>query len=249
MIFYFTATGNSKYIAEKIAAETGDRLVDIADCIKTGNLSFELEDGEDIGFVVPVYYYAVPMIVSEFLSRFKITSNQDFYSFAVINCGGSTGNAGKFFDSAKVKAIYAVKIVDNYAPLFKVVSESEISGKLANADLQIAEVTEHIHNKDTGIFNSVKGPFPRLLTSIAYPMYTRGRKTSKFTVNKDCTNCGLCAEICPRWVIRIKEEKPVWILPQCELCLACLHRCPGAAINYGKKTEKNGRYVNPNVEL
>lgn len=34
MILYFSATGNSEYVAKKIAAETGDVTVSITDCYK-----------------------------------------------------------------------------------------------------------------------------------------------------------------------------------------------------------------------
>ena len=34
MILYFSATGNSEYVAKRIAAETGDTAVSITDCCK-----------------------------------------------------------------------------------------------------------------------------------------------------------------------------------------------------------------------
>ena len=34
MILYFSATGNGKYIAEQIAAETDDKAISIVDCIR-----------------------------------------------------------------------------------------------------------------------------------------------------------------------------------------------------------------------
>jgi len=52
MIFYFTATGNSRFVAERIAAETGDQLIDIAECVRVGSYSFVLEPDEAIGFEI-----------------------------------------------------------------------------------------------------------------------------------------------------------------------------------------------------
>jgi flavodoxin len=37
MIFYFSATGNSKYAAQKLATETGEALLSITDCVKNQN--------------------------------------------------------------------------------------------------------------------------------------------------------------------------------------------------------------------
>ena len=36
MILYFSATGNDKYVAERIAAATRDRLTSIAACVREG---------------------------------------------------------------------------------------------------------------------------------------------------------------------------------------------------------------------
>ena len=42
---------------------------------------------------------------------------------------------------------------------------------------------------------------------------------------------------------------PVWVEDQCALCYGCINGCPAQAIQYGKGTEKHGRYMNPRVEL
>jgi len=47
----------------------------------------------------------------------------------------------------------------------------------------------------------------------------------------------------------MKANKPQWIGDNCDCCLACLHRCPKQVIQYGKRTEKKGRYKNPNTNL
>jgi formate hydrogenlyase subunit 6/NADH:ubiquinone oxidoreductase subunit I len=48
--------------------------------------------------------------------------------------------------------------------------------------------------------------------------------------------------------IIIENEKPSW-KHHCELCLACLHFCPVAAIQMGPKTATRGRYKNPSVTI
>ena len=74
MIFYFSATGNSKYVAERIAGKTGDRLVSIGSAIKNDEMSYELAPGEDLGFVTPVYFWGIPEIVHTFLRTVFLTS-------------------------------------------------------------------------------------------------------------------------------------------------------------------------------
>ena len=45
MIFYFTGTGNSRYIAKQIAAVTGETIVSINDKIKAGDTAPIETDG------------------------------------------------------------------------------------------------------------------------------------------------------------------------------------------------------------
>ncbi len=40
MIIYFSATGNSQYVAERIAQATGDRTVSITSCMKNHQFQF-----------------------------------------------------------------------------------------------------------------------------------------------------------------------------------------------------------------
>ena len=44
MIFYFSGTGNSRLIAEKLAAELSEKLVFIPEAASRGDFSVELEE-------------------------------------------------------------------------------------------------------------------------------------------------------------------------------------------------------------
>jgi NAD-dependent dihydropyrimidine dehydrogenase PreA subunit len=246
MIFYFTATGNSKYIAEKIAIETGDRLISVADCVQMGSFAFDLADGESVGFVVPVYWFGIPMIVMEFLHKLCISPRPD-YAYAVLNCGATTANAASQIRRLfPLDAEFGIAMVDNYPALYKLASAEAANQQLDRAEPAIAAVCGHIKKRSRGDFNDCKGPLPRFVSQALYPVYKHGRKTRKFNVNEDCTGCGLCEKICPRRAIALESGSPVWTAPRCETCFACLHRCPAQAIDYGRSAV-NGRYLNPRV--
>lgn len=250
MIFYFTATGNSKFIAEKISAETGDQLKNIAECIQADSFSFDLAGGESVGIVSPVYFRGVPMIVAEFVQKLSISGKPGAYSYVVLNCGGTAGKAEKFIPPAfRPDAVFDVATVSNYVPMYHMDGEEDIERRLDGAEREIDEIVQHIKGGDRGVFARCRGRFPGLVSSLSYPIYRHGRKTGKFTVNGNCTGCGICESVCPRQVIRLENGRPVWTLPRCEICLGCLHRCPSSAINYGKKSAENGRYLNPRVSL
>ncbi|WP_407057868.1 EFR1 family ferrodoxin [Gudongella oleilytica] len=61
--------------------------------------------------------------------------------------------------------------------------------------------------------------------------------------------CGVCEKICPSGTITMNMKRPEWTEERCIHCLACLHRCPQNAIQYGRKTDGRGRYINPNNKL
>ncbi len=62
MVFYFTGTGNSLYIAKQIEKDP----VSIPQIIKKDTLEFT---EEAIGIVAPVYGHEVPLMVKEFLKK------------------------------------------------------------------------------------------------------------------------------------------------------------------------------------
>lgn len=79
MIFYFSGTGNSRWAAIKLASATQERLIDIAEEMRTMKKSgarttepFILKEGERLGFVFPVHGWRVPRLVREYLSRLQV---------------------------------------------------------------------------------------------------------------------------------------------------------------------------------
>ncbi len=102
MIFYFTGTGNSLAAAQTIARATDDLLVDIGAAYKYKDFDFTLAQGEQLGFVFPVYNYTTPPIIDAFLkrARFRTGNKETFtpdYCFAVISCGAFVGSTARVF--------------------------------------------------------------------------------------------------------------------------------------------------------
>ena len=70
---------------------------------------------------------------------------------------------------------------------------------------------------------------------------------NKNITDENRTGCGLCAKICPEKAIEIKDGKPEWVKKKCQHCTARINRCPNAAIQFGRGTEKRGRYYIANI--
>ena len=93
MIFCFSGTGNSRYIARRIAEATGDEIIDLNAKIKAGDYS-SAQCGRDIIVVTPTYAWRIPKIVSKWLYATELPSAER--TWFVMDCGGEIGNAAKY---------------------------------------------------------------------------------------------------------------------------------------------------------
>ncbi|BAH07336.1 hypothetical protein CKR_2285 [Clostridium kluyveri NBRC 12016] len=255
MIFYFSATGNSKYVASKIAAETKEELIAITDCIKNHKFTFKVNSKEKIGFITPTYFWGLPCIVREFLEKIQLEIPNLYhpYIYHVATFGTTTGQVGRMADKflskkgLSLNGRFSVQMPDTWTPVFDLTNKEKIEKINHEAEKQIAEVTEKIKREADGDFSHRK--MPVVAVKLFYLQYDKQRQTKYFSVEDSCIACGLCAKKCPDSAIRMQSGRPMWVKTKCTLCLGCLHRCPKFAIQYGKKTKKHGQYINPNVKI
>lgn len=251
MIFFFSGTGNSEYLAKVIAEKTDDKVVSITKATRNNEYCYKINEGENIGFVMPVYFYGIPSAVLDFIDKMKISAKGNNYVYSALNCGGTTADAGKMLQKALKKhrltidGYYAVKMVDNYIPMYNISDNETAKKELSEAEPLIQKIAKQIVNKEKGDFNTIKGP--AFMTKVLYPLYKSSAKTKKFFVEDNCTGCGKCSKECVCNAIEIKSGKPEWTKPNCTQCLHCIHICPVRAIQFGEKTKERNRYYNPNV--
>lgn len=249
MILYFSATGNCKYVAQRIAEATDDVAVSIEDA----EPAVTLKSGERFGIVTPVYFGGLSVLMLEYLESLKLTGNAD-YCFSVLTYGYSSG-----FSAAQEKKIlskknlslsaaFGIQMPDTWTPVFDLSNPDDVSKTIEKADRRIDEIVSLIKDGKGRI--DVAGAYPYVAHFVTEPMYNKARKTKNFHVEDSCIGCGLCAIKCPVQAIEIQDKKPVWVKDQCALCLRCLHHCPKFAIQYGNgKTKQHGQYTNPNVKV
>jgi Pyruvate/2-oxoacid:ferredoxin oxidoreductase delta subunit/flavodoxin len=254
MIFYFSATGNSKYVASQITSQTNEDIISITDCIKNNQFIFDVKPDERIGFITPTYFWGLPLIVNDFLSqvKFSIQGSDIPYIYHIATYGTTTGQSGRFVNNYLRKAglslsgRFCVKMPDTWTPMFDLSNKEKVERINQNAEKEIEEVTEKIKHRQKGDFS--RGKIPLLFVKIYYPFYEKYRKTKNFTVEYTCIGCELCAKKCPVGAIEMQNNRPVWVKSKCIICLGCLHHCPKFSIQYGKNTKKHGQYINPNVK-
>ena len=75
MVLYFTGTGNSRYLARRIAEELEMPLYDLNACIKAGDTA-PVQTGRDVVLVTPTYAWRIPRVVSEWMGKTALPTEQ-----------------------------------------------------------------------------------------------------------------------------------------------------------------------------
>lgn len=244
MILYFSATGNSRFVAESIAAATGDAAVDFASVS-----SVDVREGERLGFVAPTYFWSVPNIVADYLRAMTLQVSPDSYVFFVSTFGMTPGRSGQVMKKlladagVTLSATFGVQMVDNWTPVFDVSDETKVAQAIEAEKPQVEAIIRRVEARECGTF--MPRQLPSALCYPALPLLSASSKTSHFHVEDSCTGCGFCARKCPARAIEMADGKPAWVKDTCAICLGCLHRCPEFAIQYGSKTKAHGQYQHP----
>ena len=241
MIYYFSGTGNSKWVAEELARRTGDEVQSIAALQKDGSVSVYANCGSRIGVVFPIYAWGAPLIVERFCK--SLTMMEGVYAYAVCTCGDEAGLAMKRLKKMLAfRAAWSVAMPNNYVIGFDLDTPELEAKKVEAASLKLEGVAKSILAGES-VYEVNEGSGARLKTGFIRPMFnTFARSTRSFSVDDNCNSCGLCERICPVDAIELQNGKPVWVKKHCTQCLGCINRCPQRAIQHGAGTAKRGRY-------
>lgn len=247
MILYFSATGNSEYVARQLA-EKGETMISIPDAIDHNVYTYDVKEGEKVGIISPTYVWTLPSIVVEFIAKLKLNYSSKPYMYYVGTFGTTTGAAstmikrymadrGYLFD-----AFYDVKMPDIWTPIFDLSDQEKVAEINRHADRKIQQIKKQLAVQTTGKY--IHLPTPYITGAVGKKIYDQEiRNTRYLSVTASCIGCGLCAKKCPVHAITMQEKKPVWTKKKCTMCLGCLHRCPAFAIQYGRNTKKHGQYI------
>lgn len=255
MILYFSGTGNSQWAAEQLAKAQGEQLLSIADERKKSaeGFTYTLAEGEKLGVVFPVYAWAPPKLVLDFIRDMKLTGYRDNYTFAVCTCGEEAGQSMRLLQKALAKAgaqlhsTFSLVMPSNYLLGMDVDSKEVAQNKLLAAEQTIQHINTAIAQGQQ-VHEEKQGGAAFLKTAVIGSLFSAFAMNAKpFYTTAACTSCGHCARICPTENITLVGGKPQWS-DRCTQCLGCINRCPVRAIEYGKGTAKKGRYHHPSCK-
>ena len=90
MVLFFSATGNTEFVARRCADLLGDECVDLLPKIKAGDFS-EIHSEKPFIICTPIYVCEIPRFLRRFLKKISLTGNRNAYF--IFTSGGYSGIA------------------------------------------------------------------------------------------------------------------------------------------------------------
>jgi len=246
-IYCFTGTGNSLFVARRLAEALGGEVLSMARAMREAALPMS----DRAVLVYPTYMYRPPRLVAAFFRKLEPGTS----AVAVVTHGGDPGSA-LFRAKALLKergvslrAGHGVSMPGNYTPFGGPGAKEEVERLLGEAGKRVDAIAAGIAAGEAHFDPPSGSAFRRLV----YPelWYRLGywaipMTDQKFWVGERCDGCGTCARVCPVGNVEMADKRPRWN-KKCEQCLACLQWCPRGAVELGKSTSGVDRYQNPEV--
>ena len=259
LILYFSGTGNTRFIAERLSDALTDRnhVVELQSIERYRPSDFEKFDMMLLGY--PVYACDMPKFLTEYLRKLPLTKPMKIITFSTLGFYG--GNAAR-----KVgKRLYSLGMIPMYS--------REIRMPGSDGLIFLNKDSKTVHSLQTRDFNA----FPPIKKAIAdiveetekarmnqkvfvapmkmgalltggllrflYTAIERHMKR-KLWATDACTQCQLCAQICPSGNITVLPSA-VQFGSVCFLCMRCVNQCPSEAIQIGSATRGKFRWKGP----
>ena len=165
------------------------------------------------------------------------------FTYGICTCGANAGIALKRLSKIyRLDSSYSITMPSNYIIGEDIEDKTIILNKIEMARKELDIISNEIMQRKK-VYRVNEGTFPILKSIIINKGFNNFARTTKpFYVNEEkCNGCGLCARNCPASTITLTDGKPIW-KEKCYQCLKCINYCPQCAIQYGKETEKRGRY-------
>lgn len=242
MVFYFSGTGNSRYVAKKITEISNDEIISIGQKIKASDYN-AVRSERPLVFVGPVYAGRLPRVMEEYIR--KVSFNGEKKAYFIGTCAATPWGTVQYVERLCTEKGFAllgfnsVIMPQGYLAGGGTQPKETNEKILSNARPKITAIAETIRDKQ---MLPKEQPGKAFMSKVLNPiMYSMMISAKNFRVTKKCNGCGMCETRCPLNNVKLTNKKPVWG-KDCTHCMACIAGCPCEAIEYGKKTVGKPRY-------
>lgn len=244
-MFYFSGTGNSKFVAEVFAKEMNAECYSIENKVDFAKL---INESDTVAFCYPVYMSRVPRIVREFAFKyFNELKGKRIIIFCTqfLLSGDGARAFSDLFLKGHIKVIYAEHFfmpnnVNNVGILAKPKAKT-IEKCMQKSIQKVKKVCENIRHgriKKRG-FNIVGRALGLPQGIFMNPTERIANKSVR--IGDECNLCGFCEKICPTKNLLIENSK-VMHKNNCTMCYRCINKCPKKAINVVFKGKVKWQY-------
>ena len=160
MVLYFSGTGNSRYLARRIAEGLEMPLYDLNACIKAGNTA-PVQTGRDVVLVTPTYAWRIPWVVSEWLGKTTLTGAERIWF--VMDCGSEIGNAAGYnrqlAAQKHLRYMGTAQIImpENYIAMFNAPQKEQARSIVKQAEPALQKVLAQLQGR-AGISSAERDP-------------------------------------------------------------------------------------------
>lgn len=235
VVYYFSGTGNTQIIANKIVDTFKSRgftasLVNI-ETVKEVNI----DDGDLIGLGFPVAGFTTYPIIFNFLEKIEKVNGNPVFAFDTMGGSSFWGIMGRLKDILDNKGFRTIGFREFRMPLniFFEFNKKMEKKRLADSNKRAEDFVNQLIAgnttwRKTPILSGLMPFISHKLFKITE--YKWHQKYFKMKVNSTkCTACGVCAAKCPVGNISIEDKAK--INDHCLYCFRCVGICPQSAIS------------------
>lgn len=241
IILYYSATGNTGYVGEKIKEEFNNKGIE-TDIFNILNIDSIEEEYDFYVFGAPTHIDLFPDYYKNKL--LKLIPQGNMKKTMIFSTQASEKSLGSYFlgnelvkHNFNVTNSFSVEMPNNfYIVMFPPYSEKEIEKVEKECSIKVMDNVDRFLN---GKILLEKGKFVRKVVSyLGYNLIKGGLHIfASLTISVDydrCIDCKLCEKNCPTKNIKI-ENGIIKFNKKCIACQSCLNICPKNAFYYRKK--------------
>lgn len=248
LLLYFSATGNTKYIAKCIQQNFFDKghYIDLQSLEENNKINIDIYDFLIIGS--PKYYEYIPHFLIEWTQKNIPKASKPINTILFCTGASHTATSFKSLENVLIKKNYQVvmtstfQMPNNYLISFFSPTQIDKCNFYSNNSYKKVNKVVNDFLNDTHEIEKIS-PFIGFLCNKTSSFFSRKakNKSKKFSISSNCNKCNKCIRNCPANNISLKNNK-ITFGENCILCTRCLNSCSENAILYNNKKYEQYRY-------